>query len=125
VLPIGALVVAVVFVMLRSATRRAGTKVEVVAVLLRRLLSLASLPPVTVLWIVPLFVTFTMRVKVPTSLTAIEAFVHVINPVAPTAGVVQLQPGATMDWYVVPEGVDCVNVAFGAASGPLFVMVCV
>ena len=52
--------------------------------------------------------------------------VHVIVPVAPTAGVVQVHPaGAETDWNVVFVGVASVKVAPVAVAGPLLVTVCV
>jgi hypothetical protein len=51
---------------------------------------------------------------------------HVIVPVAPIAGAVQVHPaGAEIDWNVVFVGVTSVNVAPAAAAGPLFLTVCV
>lgn len=59
-------------------------------------------------------------------LAATLGFVHVIVPVAPTAGVVQVHPaGAEIDAKVVLVGVASVNVAPVAAAGPLLVTVCV
>jgi hypothetical protein len=53
-------------------------------------------------------------------------FVHVIVPVAPPPGVVQVHPaGVEMDANVVFVGVASVNVAPAAAAGPLLVTVCV
>ena len=52
--------------------------------------------------------------------------VQVTLPVAPIAGVVQVQPaGARADWKVVFRGVASVKFAVVAAAGPLFVTVCV
>ena len=58
------------------------------------------------------------------SLTARLAAVQVIVPVAPTAGVVQVQPaGEDMEAKVVFVGTASVNVRLDAVPGPLFVMV--
>lgn len=59
-------------------------------------------------------------------LAAMLGFVHVIVPVPPTAGVMQVHPaGGEIDWKVVLVGVASVNVAPVAVAGPLFVTVCV
>lgn len=59
-------------------------------------------------------------------LAAMLGLVHVIVPVPPTAGVMQVHPaGGEIDWKVVLVGVASVNVAPVAAAGPLFVTVCV
>ena len=69
------------------------------------------------------FSTTMISVAVP---DAMLGFVHVIVPVALTAGVVQVHPaGAETDWKVVLVGVASVNVAPEDAAGPLFVTVCV
>ena len=39
---------------------------------------------------------------------------------APTAGVVQVAPGAITDWKVVPAGSGCWTTTFPAAPGPEF-----
>ncbi len=50
--------------------------------------------------------TCNTNVKAALALSASVAIVHVIVPVAPTAGVVQVQPaGVVMDWKVVLGGV--------------------
>jgi hypothetical protein len=69
------------------------------------------------------FTTTTMLADAP---EAKLGFVHVTFPVEPTAGVVQVHPaGAITDWNVVFGGVAWVRFAVVAATGPLFVMVCV
>jgi len=56
----------------------------------------------------------------------LEPSVQFTVPVAPTAGVVQVQPaGASTDWKVVFVGVASLKAAPVAAAGPLFVTVCV
>lgn len=57
---------------------------------------------------------------------AMLGFVQVTLPVAPTAGVVQVQPtGAETEAKVVLGGVASMNWALVAAAGPLFVTFCV
>src|SRR5580700_9975951 len=75
---------------------------------------------------VTLAATFTTTTILATSPTAKEGSLQVTVPVAPTAGVVHVQPtGAITDAYVVLVGVASVKVAVVAAAGPLFVIVCV
>jgi len=51
-----------------------------------------------------------------------DGFVANTVPLAPTAGVVRVQPaGAVAETNVVPAGSASVSVAFRALSGPLFV----
>ena len=70
--------------------------------------------------------TFNTTMMSADVLAATLGFVHVIVPVAPTAGVVQVHPaGAEIEAKVVFVGVASVNVAPVAAAGPLFVTVCV
>src|SRR5580658_692010 len=62
---------------------------------------------------VKLAVAFSARLAPP---------VQVIVPVAPIAGVTQVQPAdAVIDWKLVLGGVVCVNVGAVAAAGPLLV----
>jgi hypothetical protein len=65
--------------------------------------------------------TTTMSADVPE--LKLPVSLHVMVPVAPTAGVVQVQPaGADTDWKVVFVGVASVKVAPLATAGPLLVM---
>jgi hypothetical protein len=65
-------------------------------------------------------------VKTAVSATDIDAFEHVIVPVAPTAGVAQDQPaGAACDTKRVCGGRGSVTTTFVAVTGPLFVAVIV
>jgi hypothetical protein len=66
-------------------------------------------------------VTATVKTAVtPEGMLAIE---HDTVPVAPTAGVVQLQPpGAVSELKVMTGGKTSLSVTLGAASGPLLVM---
>jgi hypothetical protein len=60
------------------------------------------------------------------TVTSKLGFVHVIVPVAPTAGVVHVHgPVVDSDTNVVPAGSVSVNVALAALLGPLFVIVIV
>src|SRR3954465_5365858 len=125
--PGAAFVVGVDFVMPRSALGGGVTVVVAVALLLAWTVSEASLLPLIVFVIDPeTAVTLTTTVNDAVAALASEAIEQLILPVPPTAGVVQLQPpGAAIDWNVTPEPIDSVMFAFAAASGPLFVMVCV
>lgn len=68
--------------------------------------------------------TFTTMMMSAEDAVATDGLVQVIVPVAPTAGVVQVHPGAdVMDWNVVFVGVASVKVAPDAVAGPLFVIV--
>jgi len=70
------------------------------------------------------FTTTTMSDEDPEP--RLELSVQLTVPVAPTAGVVQVQPtGASTDWKVVFVGIGSVNPTPVAAAGPLFVTVCV
>ena len=122
--PAGAPVEAVVFAIARSAEMML---VVAVAVLLPEMLSNKSLDATTLSTIVPeVAMTFTTSVKVALAPFASDAFVQVIVPPAPTAGVVHEKPaGAMSDANVTPAGSVCVIFAFVAAFGPLFVIVCV
>ena len=64
--------------------------------------------------------------KFAVALTARDAMVQVMVPVAPTVGrVPQFHPeGTVKDTNVVPAGMVSVNVAVPEAAGPLFVTVC-
>jgi hypothetical protein len=54
--------------------------------------------------------------------TAKLAFVQLMVPAAPVAGVVQVQPvGGVIDWNVVSAGVVSVRLALIAVLGPEFV----
>ena len=67
------------------------------------------------------FTTTTMSAAVP---EAMLGSVQLTFPVAPTAGVVHVQPtGADTDWNVVLSGVASVKLTAVAATGPLFVTV--
>ena len=75
-----------------------------------------------------LALTCNTRVKLAVAFKAkLLPSVHVIVPVAPTAGnVPQVQPaGGAIDWKFVLGGVVCVKVTEVATAGPLFVTVCV
>ena len=68
--------------------------------------------------------TFTTTIILAEAPEAKLASVQVTVPVAPTAGVVQIQPaGAEMDAKVVLVGTTSVKVAFVELAGPLFVTV--
>ena len=68
--------------------------------------------------------TTTMFAEAPAAKLAES--VHVIVPVEPTGGVVQVHPaGARTEAKVVCDGVASVKVTPVAAAGPLFVIVCV
>lgn len=93
-----------------------GTMLLAVAVAVSAILVPEAVPEFTCNTIVKPAVPFTARL----------ASVHVIVPVAPTAGVVQPQPlGIMMDWKFVFGGVDCVKLTDVAAAGPLLVTLCV
>src|SRR3954465_7890822 len=125
--PGAAFVVGVDFVMPRSALGGGVTVVVAVALLLAWTVSEASLLPVIVFVIEPeTAVTLTTTVNDEVAALASDAIEQLIAPVPPIAGVVQLQPpGAAIDWNVTPEPIDSVMFALAAASGPLFVIVCV
>lgn len=79
---------------------------------------------VAVLVIVPpdgiVGLTFTTSVKLAFPIPK-DAFVQLTAPVAPTAGVVQLQPpGEASETKVVPAGTESARTALAAASGPAF-----
>src|SRR5580704_7014770 len=111
--------------MARSAEVAAPTVTMAVAELFARFGSFV--PEVTLatstIW-VPLVVaapTLTVIVNVELARLATNAFVQVIFPVAPTAGVKHVQPaGVTMAWKVVLAGTASVKIAFTAAIGPRF-----
>ena len=66
--------------------------------------------------------TCTTRVKVAVADTMSELFVDVTFPVAPTAGVVLIQPaGAVNETNVVLAGIASVSETLVASLGPLFV----
>ena len=70
--------------------------------------------------------TFTTTTMLALAPTARLGSVQLTVPVEPTAGAVHVHPaGATTDWNVVFRGVASVKFAFVAATGPLFVTVCV
>src|SRR3954447_23617361 len=57
----------------------------------------------------------TISVNAPLAPTARDGIVHVIGPVPPIAGVVQLHPaGAVHDWHVVWAGTAVVSETFAA-----------
>jgi hypothetical protein len=61
-----------------------------------------------------LAMTFTTSVNVAVAPLANDAFVQVIVPLAPIAGVVQLKPpGLLIDWKPTEPGEICENVVFG------------
>ena len=110
--------------MARSAT---ATVTELVAVLLPELLSYVveetlaepeiTVPPVAV----PDTVTTNVNVALP-ALAKAEPSVQVTVPVAPTDGLVQVQPEpAVRDEKVVFVGTDCVQEGAAAEEGPLLV----
>src|SRR3954453_3445226 len=111
----------------RSALGGGVTAVVAVALLFARTVSEASLLPLIVFVIEPeTAVTLTTTVNDADAALASDAIEQLMAPVPPPAGVVQLQPaGAAIDWNVTPEPIDSVMFAFAAASGPLFVIVCV
>src|SRR5271156_177249 len=99
-----------------SALVAEPTRVKTLAVLFARFRSLVPEETEAVSRIcVPLTVpgtTVAMNVNVPTAALATLGFVQLILPVAPTAGAVQDQPGATAkDVNVVLAGTASVNVA--------------
>ena len=66
--------------------------------------------------------TCTTRVNVAVADTMSELFVDVTFPVAPTAGVVLIQPaGAVNETNVVLAGIASVSETLVASLGPLFV----
>jgi|ERR1700677_19835 hypothetical protein len=68
--------------------------------------------------------TFTTTIMLADAPEARLASVQVTVPVAPTAGVVQVQPaGAEIDAKVVLVGTTSVKTAFVELAGPLFVTV--
>jgi len=70
--------------------------------------------------------TVTATVKVPFVPAAKTGFVQLMFPVAPTAGVVQVQPAAaTMELKVVFAGIVSLKTAFTASNAPPFVTGCV
>jgi hypothetical protein len=70
--------------------------------------------------------TFATNVNAPDTPDASEAIVQVIVPVAPTAGVLQLQvPGFANETKVVFVGIASVKLTVVAVDGPLFVIDCV
>ena len=69
--------------------------------------------------LVELLATITTSVKFAVDPFARLAFVHVIVPLAPIAGVVHVKPdGFAIDWNSSDAGKTSVIVAFAAASGP-------
>lgn len=99
-----------VFTIARLALFALATTTEAVAVLLVRLGTMLDdvAVPVSAMFVpdaVPAL-TCSTNVKPPVALSASVPTVQVIVPVAPTAGVVQVQPaGVVMDWNVVFGGV--------------------
>ena len=85
-------------------------------------ISEALLPAVTVFRTEPeLASTVTTTVKLLVAPLAKDAFEQLIAPLAPTAGVVQLQPpGVVIDWKPTEAGRIWLNVALVAVSGPAF-----
>lgn len=68
--------------------------------------------------------TLVTIVKIPVPPLPIEEAVHVIVPVVPTGGVVQVQPGgATIDWKRSDDGRVSVKTGFTAPFGPPLVTV--
>jgi hypothetical protein len=101
------------------------TVVEAVALLFPEAKSAVAVETVAVLLIVEpaaLAATRTVSVKVAVDATAREALVQETLPVAPTAGVVQVNPaGDASETNVVFAGSVSARVTFTAAFGPLFV----
>lgn len=62
-------------------------------------------------------------VKIPVAPVPSDAAVHVIVPVEPTGGVVQLHPGAVIEPKRSDDGNASVKTALDALSGPLLVTV--
>ncbi len=113
-----------------SADAGLATSVLTVAVLLARLVSLTpELTESVSLMVVPLGVpapTCTTNVKVERTLGSFEGKVQEIFPVAPTAGVEQVQPaGTARETKVVLEGMASLKTTFSAGCGPLLFTVCV
>lgn len=113
----------------RSACVPVPTVVTAVALLFARLGSFVpdvtlSTSTICVPLVVPLpTCTTTVKLTVPALLEK-SGFVHVILPVPPTAGVVQVQPATVlMDWKVVFAGMPSLNTTLTASNGPLFVTV--
>jgi len=64
-------------------------------------------------------VTLTVTVKAPVEAGLTVPTAQVTVPAAPTAGVVQVAPGALTEAKVVPAGSTAVTTVLGAASMPL------
>jgi hypothetical protein len=103
------------------------TGVAVVVLLLAELGSVVEEETVEVAVIVVAAIeeaTFTTTIMLEDAPEAKLASVQVTVPVAPTAGVVQVQPaGAEIEANVVFVGTTSVKVAFVELAGPLFVTV--
>ena len=103
------------------------TGVAVVVLLLAELGSVVEEETVEVAVIVVAAIeeaTFTTTIMLADAPEAKLASVQVTVPVAPTAGVVQVQPaGAEIEANVVFVGTTSVKVAFVELAGPLFVTV--
>jgi hypothetical protein len=102
-----------------SAEAGVATSVVTVAVLLARLLSFTpELTESVSVMVVPLTVpepTCTTSENVDKEFSAFEGRVQVIVPLAPTAGVLQLQAaGEVKDTKVVLEGMDSLNTTLRA-----------
>ena len=120
-----------VFVIATSALLALATTAVAVALFEVKLGTMLPADPVTdsAMFVpegVPAF-TCNTNVKLAVAFNArLLPSVQVMEPVPPTAGVMQLQPaGAVMDWKFVLAGVDCVNVTVVAAAGPRFFKLCV
>src|SRR5271155_2424191 len=113
-----------------SASAVVPTMVDALAVLLTEFGSLTeelttAVSVMTVPLATPEF-TFTNIVNVAAVLPAMLGLVHTTFPVAPTAGVTQVQPaGAATERNVVFAGTASTNAALSAALGPLLVTICV
>jgi len=113
-----------------SACAVVPTMVAALAMLLTEFGSLteeltAAVSVITVPLATPEF-TFTNIVNVDVVLPGMAGLVHTTLPVAPTAGVAQVQPaGAAIERNVVFAGTASTNAALSAALGPLLVTSCV
>jgi hypothetical protein len=120
-----------VLVIVRAAVLPLATTALAVALLLVRFGTMFDAVAVSVseIFVPPGVLAFTCNatVKLATPFTArLVLSVQVIVPVAPTAGVVQVQPvGIVIDWKFVLGGVVSLKVAAAAAAGPLLVTLCV
>ena len=118
------------FVTAMFAEAGLATRVFTVAVLFARLLSLTpELTESVSLIVVPLGVatpTWTTSVKVESTFGSFEGRVQEILPLAPTAGVMQVQAaGDAKETKVVLDGMASLKTTFTAGWGPLLFTVCV